>query len=239
MFYTLRRAPAATITAFFCLFAILVPAAASADDKARTLSLTGTGTAKARPDRAHITTGVVSEGDTAYTALASNTAAMTKIISELKAQGLEPRHIQTTNISVHPKYQQAKDRRPAVIIGYRVVNSVRLTIGDLEKLGVILDKVVSLGSNQIGGIEFSIAETEQLTDAARKDAMADAIRKARLYAAAAGAELGPVMTISEHDAVPTPRPAFARAAMETKAAVPVEAGEQTLRVQVNVTWELK
>ncbi len=239
MFSTLRHSVIAILAALLCVCAIFAPATAAAEDKARTLSLTGTGTAKARPDLAHITTGVVSEGDTAHIALAENTAAMTKVIAQLKAQGLEAKHIQTTNFSVHPKYKQSKDGRPAVIVGYRVVNSVRITVHDLENLGVILDKVVSLGSNQIGGIEFSIAESDPLTDAARKDAMADAIRKAELYTAAAGVKLGPVMTISEHVASVTPRPVFARAALEAKASVPIEAGEQALSVQVNVTWELK
>lgn len=240
MHYPLRRARGATLAAFFCLGVMLAPSPSSADDKARTLSLTGTGVAKARPDRAHITTGVVSESGTAQRALAANTSAVTQIIAELKTQGLEPKHIQTTNISVQPKYKRAKDSRQSIIVGYRVVNSVRLTIINLEKLGVILDKIVSLGSNQIGSIAFSIAETDALTDAARKDAMADALRKAKLYVEAAGAKLGPVMTISEHVANPAPRPVFARAAVsEAKAAVPIEAGEQSLQVRVNVTWELK
>jgi uncharacterized protein YggE len=157
----------------------------------------------------------------------------------MKAQGVEARHIQTTDFSVQPKYKHYKDGRPAVITGYRVVNSVSITVTDIARLGAILDRVVSLGSNKIGGISFSIAETEKLTDAARKKAMADARRKAEIYAGEAGAELGEVMSISENVASPAPRRFMARAAMEAAAPAPIEAGEQALQVRVNVTWELK
>ena len=205
----------------------------------RTISLAGTGVAKARPDTAHISTGVISEGPTAHEALEKNSAAMSQVVAELKAQGLEPKHIQTTNFAVHPRYQHFKDGKPSAIIGYRVVNSVRIKVRDLEKLGAIVDKVVALGSNQIGGIAFSVEDPAPLKDQARKLAMANAIRKAKLYAEAAGATLGKVLKISEGVTQRPPRPVFARAAVEAKAATPIEPGQQMLQVRVDVTWQLQ
>lgn len=216
------------------------PAAAAEKDAARTISLSGMGSAKGSPDTAHISTGVVSEAATAREALDKNNGAMARVIDELKAQGLEPKNIQTTNFSVRPRFQHFKDGKPPVISGYRVVNSVRIKVSDLTKLGIILDKVVTLGSNQIGGIEFSVADAANLKDMARREAMADASHKAKLYAEAAGAKLGKVLKISEDFAQIQPRPAFARAALEAKAATaPIEPGEQTLQARVNVTWELE
>ena len=165
---------------------------------------------------------------------------MANVVAELKAQGIEPKDIQTTNFSVRPRFQQSKDGKPPKIIGYRVVNSVTITLRDLKQLGAILDKVVTLGSNQIGGITFSVDDPAKLEDQARNRAMQDGIRKAKLYAGAAGAALGKVVTIQEGFVAGPPRPVMARAALEAKAAdVPIEPGEQTLRAQVNVTWELE
>lgn len=223
--------------AIAALFALALPGRAPAADKPRTVSVTGIGTAKARPDTAHITIGVVSEGETARAALDQNTAAMRKVVAELEAQGLADADIQTVNFSVHPKFEHPDDGKPPVIVGYRVVNSVRITVRDRDKLGAILDTAVSLGSNQIGGIEFSIAEASALEDQARRDAMADARRKAQLYAATANAALGRALTISEETSTP-PRPMLARAA-EAKTAVAIEAGEYTLQVRVQVSWELQ
>ncbi len=236
------RAPRALLTAFIVALAAALPAlpAASADEKPRTLSLAGLGTAKAAPDRAHITTGVVSEGKTARAALDENTAAMTRVVAALKAQGLEAKDIQTTSFAVRPKYERPREGAAPRIVGYRVVNTVALTVRALPRLGAILDTVVSLGSNEIGGISFSVSDADKRLDAARERAMADAIRKAKLYATAAGAKLGKVRRIEERTHVPEPRPVFARAAAAREAApVPIEPGEQTLTARVTVTWELE
>jgi hypothetical protein len=221
-------------------FLAAAPVTAADQEQKRTISLTGTGTVTAPADTAQISTGVISEADTARQALDNNTAAMAKVVAELKAQGIEPKDIQTTNFSVRPRFQQSKNGKPPKIIGYRVVNSVAITLRDLKQLGGVLDKVVTLGSNQIGGVTFSVDDPTKLEDEARKRAMQDGIRKAKLYAAAAGAALGKVMTIQEGFVAGPPRPVTARATLEAKAAnVPIEPGEQTLRVQVNVTWELE
>lgn len=240
MSFPVNRLPLFIATILVCGAALsAAPAPALADDKdARTVSVTGTGTANARPDTAHITTGVVSDGDTARAALDANSKAMTATIGALKEAGIEDRRIQTVNFAVHPRYTRAKEGEPRTIAGYRVVNTVRITVKDIGGLGEILDRVVAQGSNEVGGVSFSIDEADAFTDEARREAMADAQRKAELLAEAAGAKLGEVMSISEDAARPMPRQAFARTAMAEDSAPPIEAGEQSLSVRVSVTWEL-
>lgn len=217
------------------------PSAGMAKDKddARTVSVTGDGSAKGRPDTAHITTGVVSDGETARAALDANSTGMSAMIDKIKALGIAAKDIQTVNFAVHPRYTRAKEGEPQKISGYRVVNTVRVTVKDIDGLGKILDAVVAQGSNEIGGVAFSIEDSEKLSDDARREAMDDARRKASLLAEAAGAKLGKVLTISEEMPHPMPRQAFARAAVAAEAAPPIEAGEQSLSVRVNVTWELE
>ena len=213
-------------------------AAAQERRSERAVTVSASGSVGATPDVAHVNTGVVSEGDTARAALDKNTTAMKALIDGLKGLGIADKDIQTTNVSVEPRYQQNKDGRPPVINGYRVVNQVHITQRNIARLGEVLDKAVSLGANQLSGIRFEVSAAETLKDDARKRAMENALRRARLYATAAGAEVGPVLTISENIATAGPRPmAYTRAAMAE--AVPVEAGEQTLEVTVHVTWALK
>ncbi len=231
--------------AFYLLIAglftlLLIPVSqVLADEQRRTITLTSSGTVKARPDTAHISTGVVSDADTARKALDSNTAAMERIITALKSQGLAPEEIQTTNFSVNPRYERNKDRRTPKVIGYRVTNSVRIQVRDLNKLGEILDKVVSLGSNKVNGIQFSIRNSNELLDKARMKAMEKVIARAKLYAKAASVQLGKIISIQEASYHPQPRQFSSRVAYEAKARpVPIEAGSQTLRANVTVTWEL-
>ena len=232
-----KLAPLLLVLVF--MFAALSPVLAAEESSKPTISVTGTGIAKARPDTASIAIGVVSEGKTAREALDKNTAAMNRVSVELKGQKVAPKDIQTTNFSVRPKFQHFKDGKPPAIVGYRVVNSVRITVRNLKNLGAILDQAVSLGSNQINGISFFLAEPAVLEDQARKLAMADARHKAELYAAAGNAKLGKVLTISEETAIHPPRPVFARALSAKSAPVPIEPGEHKLQARVYVSWELK
>ena len=156
----------------------------------RTVSVSATGTVAAEPDIAYISTGVVTEADTAKDAIGRNSTVMAKVIDGLKGAGLASRDIQTSTLNVEPRYTQARDGRPPTINGYRVVNQVRLTVRDIKRLGEVLDQAITLGANQVSGISFDVGNAETLKDEARKQAMANAKRRAELYATAAGAQLG-------------------------------------------------
>ena len=115
---------------------------------------------------------------------------------------------------------------------------MRIVQRNIGRLGETLDKAISLGANQLGGISFEISNVETLRDDARRRAMENALRRAQLFAAAAGGSVGRVLTISEGGAMPGPRP-FAGGRMAMASSVPIEAGEETLTATVQVTWELK
>jgi len=204
----------------------------------RLITVSATGYAYAEPDRARLETGVEAEADTAEKALAANTELMAKVIAGLKEAGVDAKDIQTSNISVAPRYTSPKDNTPAVIDGYRVSNVVSILARDLKGLGALLDKLVSLGVNQVHGLTFEVSKAETLKDEARKEAVANARRRAELLAAAAGAEVGEVVQIAEDVGFGGgPRPMAMRAAKADS--VPVEAGTETLEARVTVTWKLK
>ena len=208
----------------------------------RTIVITGEGEVTAAPDIAYVETGVVTEGKTAAEALAANTAAMERVFAGLGEAGIEKKDMQTSQFSVYPVYEQTKpeDDRPQTpkIGGYRVQNQLTVKVRDLTALGGILDKVVTLGSNQLSGIRFSIDKPETLLDDARQDAVKDALRKAKLYAGAAGVSLGEIMSISE-SGYSAPQPYYAKDMMMRAEAssVPMAPGEQTL--SANVTLVIK
>jgi len=218
------------------------PAAAAEnnDERApdRLMWLSGHGEVRAKPDLARVTMGVVTEGATARDALAANTQAMQKVMAFLRSAGIAERDMQTSNFSVSPRYRDEMQGSQEVV-GYTVSNTLDTTVHELAKLGAILDEVVSQGSNQIYGIGFDLAERDPLADEARKRALADAHRKAELYAQAAGVKLGRLMALSETGGAPPPVPMMGRAMMKAEAApVPVAAGEQTVAIDVSVAWQI-
>lgn len=227
--------------------ALTMPALAQDFSEPGTISIEGRGEVIAAPDTAFVTSGVTTQGATAREALDANTAAMNELIQTLKDAGIEPRDIQTSGFSVNPNYvySDARDANgyqlPPKINGYQVYNTVNVRVRKLDTLGAVLDKAVNVGANTINGVTFSVADTSDLLDEARKQAFADARKKAELYAATAGVELGDLRLISESQGYGAPQPYAAadmRYARAESAPVPVEGGELTYSINVSVTWAL-
>ena len=73
-----------------------------------------------------------------------------------------------------------------MVVGYRASNRVTIRVRDVSKVAGIVDTLVGAGANEIGGINFTVSEASKLLDDARTEAIADARRKAEIYAKAAG-----------------------------------------------------
>jgi len=230
-------AKAAFVTA--CLVALLAPlgtstGAAFAEETQRTITVSGRGEISVRPDIAHVETGVVTQAKTAADALTANTQSMQSVFNALKTMGIEDRDIRTSQFSINAVYTQMERGQPNQITGYRASNLVTVTIRNLDTIGEALDTLVTMGSNELRGIRFSVDKPGPLLDAARADAVKDALRKAKIYVSAAGVALGQIITINESGSH-SPQPMYARAmSMEMDSAVPVAAGEQTLSAGVNL-----
>ncbi len=208
------------------------------------ISITGIGKITAKPDMAYITSGVISIEKNAQEALAQNSNAMASLIKVLKNAGIEERDIQTSNFSISPQYDynNSSNNQPPKITNYRVSNSLTIIVRDLNILGHIIDKAVSVGSNSINSVRFAIDDTSALLNEARKKAMQDAFEKAILYTEAANVTLGKIRYISENSGfMPPPFPAeMTRMAMSADAsAVPMQSGELTFSSTISVVWELE
>ncbi len=224
---------AAVIVAVPLAFATAAPAAAT-DTTERLITVEGSARLSLPPDTATVSLGVVAEADTAAAALAANSEAAAKLIAAIKESGVAARDIQTSELSVYPRYSDATGAAAPRLVGYTVRNRVTVTLTALDRIGALLDTAVKAGANEIDGITFSVADAEKKLDEARREAVADARRKAEIYAKAAGVGLGPVFSIRETaTAGPSPRPMMRLAAAE---AVPVEAGEVELSVGLVVSF---
>jgi uncharacterized protein len=208
----------------------------------RKISINGHGEISVVPNLASVSIGVTSNGKTANEALAQNTKAMQQVFAALKTAGIADTDIQTSNFSVNPRliYPQDGSNKPPVVDGYDVNNQVTVIVRKLDMLGGLLDQMVSAGSNQINGVSFSVDNADKILDSARTQAVADARRKAEIYAQAAGVKLGRIISISEGGAYQPPPVVFARAkAAMDQAAAPMAQGEQSLSMDVSLVWELE
>ncbi|MDW6023054.1 SIMPL domain-containing protein [Mesorhizobium sp. BAC0120] len=222
--------------------AIALPAVAhAAEPPPRRIVVMGEGEATVKPDIALLSLSVMREAATAREALDANNKAMADVIAAMKGSGVADRDLQTAGVQINPRYdfQNKPDgSQESKLVAYQVTNSLSVRVRDLSKTGEILDKSVSLGVNQGGGVTFTNDDPSATLKEARKKAVADAIDRAKTLTEAAGVKLGQVMEISDVAFRQPPVPLAAKAFDRAAEAVPVEAGENSYRVQVNVTFEL-
>jgi uncharacterized protein len=234
---------ARTVSLFmFAIFAVPASFPAAAQERTMpTISVVGEGVATARPDMAVVTIGVVSQAPRAGDALVQNSKSMTEVVAAVKGAGVEERDIETGQISLRPQYSYPGQgsRDAPKLVGYEANNTVSIRVRAFDKLGGLLDRLVTSGANQIRGVELALAEPGPLRDQARAAAMKDAMRKAQLLADAAGVRIVRMFSASE-EVFDAPRPLMRMSAdaAQARAAVPIEAGEQEIRGRVSAVFEI-
>jgi len=223
------------MTASRALLALIVVAATLTPARAaeKLITVIGESSMAVAPEAAVIRIGVTSQDKTAREASDANARQMTAVLAAIKGNGVADRDIQTSRLSLQPQYDPNKGA-PAHLTGFQATNQVTVRVRDIDKLPTLLDRAIAAGANEMSGIEFVVLEQSKLLDRARDDAVADARRKAELYAKAAGAKLGRIVSITEEGSTPPPRP------MQTMraGAAPIAPGEQTLKAVVTVSYEL-
>jgi uncharacterized protein YggE len=205
----------------------------------RWVEVAGEGSVSAAPDFAELTLGVTNTGKNAGDAVAANAQAANALVALIKAEGVAPADIQTSTVSVSPMFSQPSPNQETAptVTGYSVSNNVSVRLRDIPRLGALLDKAVTAGANSIYGIGFGHNNPSALLDKARPLAVADARRKAEIYAAAGGGRIGRLMVLTE-EAGRQPPMAFSRAYAAAPPPAPIEAGEDKLIVTVNARFEL-
>lgn len=198
--------------------------------------VSGEGSVRAVPDYAEIAIGATTNGATAGAATEANSRIMAAVAAAMRNAGIAPEDLQTARFSVQPVYASAVSNSAPKLSGFRVTNQFDVTVRQVERVGDVLDRAIAAGANEVGSIQFLHADPSKTLDAARTAALADARRKAELYARAAGLTLGAVSWVIEEQAnVPQPRVFGARMA---SAPVPISAGEDTLQLRITVGFDV-
>jgi uncharacterized protein YggE len=197
--------------------------------------VTGEGSVSVKPNYAQIRSGVTTRAKTVKEGVDANSKLMVAIVGALKGAGVAEKDIQTSRFSIQPVYAPQEPRTEPKLLGYNVSNQVEVTIRAIDRVGDVLDKVVGAGATDVGNVSFLVSDASKSLDEARDAAIADARRKAEVYAKAAGVQLGRVEWITEEAGGAPPVPMMARA---QAAPVPIVTGEDTLLVHVIVGFDI-
>jgi uncharacterized protein YggE len=212
---------------------------------AGTITVVGVGKVMVVPDVVKVQLGVETISNTVAAATAENDKVMKAVLAALKKEGVADKDVQTAYYSIYPEYEQSqpgKEAQSPKIIGYRVSNSVTVTIRDtkdMKKVSAVLEAVVTAGVNSVGGITFSLENPQAVEDQGRKLAVADAKRRAEDLATLTGVTLGPVIQVSEVISGPpvVTRQNVAPAALGGGASI--VPGEQEYIISIQITYAIR
>ena len=228
------RRLAITITSLLALAAVAAvvyagDAPAAADATSGGITVQGTASVSAAPDRAQLSVGVESQGATAKAALTANGAEMRRVLAALRSAGATD--LKTQSVTISARYAEAGS-----VQGFTAQNSVSATVRDVSRAGAVIDAVVAAGANQVYGPTLTHANPAELYRQALRAAVAEARLSAQALAAASNLTLGAVTAVVEGGAAPMPLAMASRAADEAGAQTPVEPGQQEVTASVSVTF---
>jgi uncharacterized protein len=225
------------------------------------LSLSAEGRSNRVPDLAVFSAGVVTHGVTASEALGGNSRQMDRVVAALKRSGIADRDIQTSSISLSPRWNNpeaeaqriARETRqpyvptnePPRIIGYEARNSVQVRVRKLGEMGKIIDTLIAAGANEVNGPSFTLDDQSAALDEARVEAVATGKQRAELYARAAGMRVVRLLSMSEgggyypvQQIVVTGSRMAAPGAPPPPPPPPVAVGELSLGVSLSMQFEI-
>lgn len=170
-------------------------APSNACNRDRSIQVSGTAVVNVRPDRALVQLGVQSNGRTPQEVQARNAATIASVIKAVKALGVEAKDISTDWYMIEPIYE---DYDSLHIKGYRIYNTISITMRDVDQTSNAIAAAFQAGANQVVNVEFYTSELRKYRDQAREMAMKAASEKANALAQVAGASTDCVLNISEN-----------------------------------------
>ena len=184
------------------------------------VTVAGDSIVQAQPDTAIITVSVVTQGKRALDAQQENASRSEAVVRALKAAAGVGAEVKTSGYSLQPQ-RVYRENQPPTITGYEARNSVSVTLGDLTKVGAVIDATAQAGANDISGVSFTLRRDRPARDAALAQATQEAVGKAQVIAKALGGRVVRITDVQEEGTI-RPIPVH-----ETKMEMSRMAGAQT------------
>ncbi len=236
----MRFRPMSILMLTLLALAISQAPARAAESSARTIVVSGSGQAQARPDLANLSFAIETHAPTAADASSRNAALAQKVMEALKATLAGNGKVSTGGYSLTPDYAQGEHRTTPRIVGYNAQNSITVQTGAMDLLGKLIDAAVAAGANRINYLNFSLKDDIRARSEALAAASRDAQAQARALAASLGVKLGRVVKATTVAEVrPMPMAEYRGMAMAAAPSTPIEPGEMTIPATVTLTYEIE
>ena len=202
-----------------------------------TISVTGSATVKGTPDTVNFQIGMETTNADAAAALSLNNGRVTSLEAALMKHGVTKKEMQTSGLDI-----QENTNNFGTVTGFTVSDTLNVTMHQITKAGAAIEAAAQAGGNgvELNGITFSISNDSKLLSAARAKAMRNAHTEASNIAIAGGTSLTGIVKVvdQENQNSILPSPVGFNAAATALKSVPLQAGSESLSVQVSVVYSL-
>lgn len=206
----------------------------------KTITVTGEGIVRVKPDQAQVALGVQIDALTAREAQENAAQAIDRIVGKLLDLGIERGDIQTSRLSLEaPTPLDFGLGRISAIPRFRATNQVAITVRNLKNLGRVIDEAVAAGANQVEIVIFTLAEPRAAQDQALDLAVKDARHKADQTASASGVRVRSLRSLNVRGISGLHRLEETGGGNpgSDKASIPVDVTDLTIRVLVEATFD--
>ena len=212
--------------------------------EASTIRVSGGGAVAVTPDFATVRLGVRTDNEDPQLALLENNSIVANVLEAVMAAGIDEDDIVTANFAIFGSF--GTGALWDTIIGYRVNNTVVVTIRDMELIGDVLGAGVAAGANVSDGIAFGIRDSANAYSQALALAVHDATTRAQAIAGALGVNIIGIASVTEMHGVHTPvaqratmggSPSLGMAmAAEAAWGVPIEVTDLSVTARVEIVF---
>ena len=225
------------------ILAVMTAVAIQAQEKTLQpqISVSGEGKVKVIPDEAIISIAVETKGEESSKVKKENDVVIDKVLKYLKTTKINQKDIKTERVSLYPHYDYQKKKNY-----FMATQTINIILRDLSQYEIIMDELVKTGINRINGVTFQSSQVETLKSDARKQAVAEAKKKAQDFAEALGQKVGKAILVSDNSQSYYNPPMFRNVAMAADAMgggvmeqETIAIGEMEIRTNVNVTFILE
>ena len=213
-----------------------------AETRVTRVIVSGDSIVQALPDTAILTISVVTQAKNALDAQQQNAERTDAVVRTLKSAAGAGSEVKTSGYSLQPQ-RVYRENQPPTITGYEARNTVTVIIGDLTKVGPVIDAAAQSGANDIGGVAFTLRKDRPARDEALSQATREAMSKAQVIARALGGRVVRIVEVQEEGTV-RPRPMYeaemARPMLAQKSVpTPIEIGSLEITGRVQVVAEVE
>ena len=180
-----------------------VTAAAQSNIEPPLITVTGQAEMRVPPDEVVFTLAVENVDKDMVVASKRTDDSVRQILAIAKKNTVKPEDVQTSHISVQPKYNtddlpyESRDRVKRVLVGYEVSKTVAVRLRDISRFDDLLADVLKAGITRFSNLEFRDSQIRKHRDEARRMAIRAAQEKAKLLAGEIGQSIGPAYSITE------------------------------------------